>query len=159
MPVALRHLKMPENHAFAAELVPAYRQTLDGRLLDCNTACARLLGYGSREELLATGRLDYFNLSDHLSISAALPDLVQLPGVEVALRRKDGSIAWVLQNMRLVRVDAASKEFAARRMNRALEAGLRGREIAAVEAKVAETEPKADLQSRVGGGHAGHSHR
>jgi molecular chaperone HscA len=56
-------------------------------------------------------------------------------------------------------LDAASKDFAARRMNRALDAGLRGRGVAEVEAKVAETEPKADLQSRVGGGHAGHSHR
>jgi diguanylate cyclase (GGDEF)-like protein/PAS domain S-box-containing protein len=102
---------MPENHAFAAELVPVYRQTLDGRLLDCNTACARMLGYGSREELLTVGRLDYFNQSDHLSIAAALPDLGQLGGVEVALRRRDGSIAWVLQNLRLVRVDAASKEW------------------------------------------------
>jgi len=55
-------------------------------------------------------------------------------------------------------LDAASKEFAARRMNRALEVGLRGRGVADVEAKVAETEPKADLKSRVGA-HAGHSHR
>lgn len=102
---------MPENHAFAAELVPVYRQTLDGRLLDCNAACARMLGYGSREELLAVGRLDYFNQSDHLSISAALPDLGHLDGVELALRRRDGSIAWVLQNLRLVRVDEASKEW------------------------------------------------
>jgi molecular chaperone HscA len=56
-------------------------------------------------------------------------------------------------------LDTASKEFAARRMNRAFEAGLRGRGVAEVEAKVAETEPKADLKSRVGGAHAGHSHR
>ena len=40
------------------------------------------------------------------------------------------------------RLDVASKEFAGRRMNRALEAGLRGRGVAEVEAKVAETEPK-----------------
>jgi molecular chaperone HscA len=58
------------------------------------------------------------------------------------------------------RLDAASKDFAARRMNRALEQGLRGRGVAEVEAKVAETEPRADLESHVGGAgaHAGHSH-
>ena len=56
-------------------------------------------------------------------------------------------------------LDAASKEFAARRMNRALDAGLRGRGVAEVEAKVAETEPKSDLASRLSeAGHAGHSH-
>ncbi|MEA2700801.1 MAG: molecular chaperone HscA [Myxococcales bacterium] len=61
-------------------------------------------------------------------------------------------------------LDHASKDFAARRMNRALETGLRGRTVATVEAKVAETAPKADLASRLeaqahthGGG--GHSHR
>ncbi len=69
------------------------------------------------------------------------------------------------------RLDAASKEFAARRMNRALDAGLRGRGVAEVEAKVAQTEPKSDLASRVssaghgggagetGHGRAGHTHR
>jgi molecular chaperone HscA len=57
------------------------------------------------------------------------------------------------------RLDAASKDFAGRRMNRALDLGLRGRGVSEVEAKVAETEPKADLQSRVGGSHVGHSHR
>ncbi len=56
-------------------------------------------------------------------------------------------------------LDVASKDFAGRRMNRALESGLRGRGVAEVEAKVAETEPKSDLQSRMSGaGHGGHSH-
>jgi hypothetical protein len=60
------------------------------------------------------------------------------------------------------RLDKASKDFAGRRMNRALDAGLRGRGVAEVEAKVAETEPKTDLQSRLGSaghGHPGHTHR
>ncbi|HEY2900992.1 MAG TPA: Fe-S protein assembly chaperone HscA [Polyangia bacterium] len=58
-------------------------------------------------------------------------------------------------------LDRASKDFAARRMNRALDAGLRGQTVATVEAKVAETAPKTDLASRLEadrhGGH-GHSH-
>ena len=54
-------------------------------------------------------------------------------------------------------LDRASKPFAERRMNRALEHGLRGRDVAAVEAKVAETAPKTDLRARVDA-HAGHKH-
>jgi molecular chaperone HscA len=54
-------------------------------------------------------------------------------------------------------LDRASKPFAERRMNRALELGLRGRDVAAVEAKVAETESKTDLRARVDA-HAGHKH-
>jgi molecular chaperone HscA len=54
-------------------------------------------------------------------------------------------------------LDRASKDFAARRMNRAFEIGLRGKDLAAVEAKVAETESKTDLRARVDA-HAGHKH-
>ncbi len=54
-------------------------------------------------------------------------------------------------------VDHASKEFAGRRMNRAVEQGLRGKDVLAVEAKADETASKRDLATRAGS-HAGHSH-
>ena len=54
-------------------------------------------------------------------------------------------------------LDEASKEFAARRMNVAFDRGLRGKDVASVEAKADETAPKRDLASRAGG-HSGHSH-
>jgi len=57
-------------------------------------------------------------------------------------------------------LDAASKDFASRRMNRALEQGLRGRTVGAVEAEVEKSEAAGDLASRLErAGHAGHSHR
>ena len=99
---------MTEN-SYALDMVAIYRQTLDGRLLDCNDACARMLGYDNRDELLALGRFTYVNASDSLSIVAALPDLNRLQNVELAIRKKDGSIAWVLQNLKLVQVEEASK--------------------------------------------------
>jgi diguanylate cyclase (GGDEF)-like protein len=99
---------MTEN-SFALDMVAIYRQTLDGRLLECNDACARMLGYADRDELLAVGRFTYVNASDSMSISAALPDLTRLSNVELAMRKKDGSIAWVLQNVKLVEVEEASK--------------------------------------------------
>ncbi len=96
---------------FALDMVAIYRQTLDGRLLDCNEACARILGYSSKEDLLAAGRLNYVNASDALSVVAALPDLKSLNNVEIAVRKKDGTVIWVLQNLKYVSVDAASKEW------------------------------------------------
>jgi diguanylate cyclase (GGDEF)-like protein/PAS domain S-box-containing protein len=95
--------------SFALDMVAIYRQTPDGRLLDCNEACARMLGYASRDELLSVGRLSYFNLSDAMTVMAALPDLGTLANVEVALRRKDGSVVWVLQNLKYVHVAEADK--------------------------------------------------
>jgi diguanylate cyclase (GGDEF)-like protein/PAS domain S-box-containing protein len=97
------------EHSFALDMVAVYRQTPDGRLLDCNDACARMLGYASRDELLTVGRLTYFNASDAMTVMAALPDLGTLPNVEVALRRKDGSTVWVLQNLKYVNVAEAEK--------------------------------------------------
>jgi diguanylate cyclase (GGDEF)-like protein/PAS domain S-box-containing protein len=99
---------MTEN-LYALDMVAIYRQTLDGRLLDCNDACARMLGYDNRDELLSLGRFTYVNSSDSLSIVAALPDLNRLQNVELAIRRKDGSVVWVLQNLKLVQVEEASK--------------------------------------------------
>jgi molecular chaperone HscA len=56
-------------------------------------------------------------------------------------------------------LDRASKPFAEKRMNRALDTGLRGRDLAAVEAKVSETESKTDLRTRIDAdSHAGHKH-
>lgn len=97
------------GNSFALDMVAVARQTLDGQLLDCNEACARMLGYSSREELMATGRLNYVNASDPLSIVAALPDLRTLSNVEIALRKKDGSVAWVLQNLQFVASAEPSK--------------------------------------------------
>jgi molecular chaperone HscA len=53
-------------------------------------------------------------------------------------------------------LDHASKDFAARRMNRAFEAGLRGKTVAAVEAEADKTAPRTDLAARARD-HAGHS--
>ncbi|HEY3055219.1 MAG TPA: EAL domain-containing protein [Thermoanaerobaculia bacterium] len=97
------------DQPFALDMVAVFRQTPDGRLLDCNDACAHMLGYASREELLAVGRLNYFNVSDAMTVMAALPDLGTLSNIEVAIRKKDGSVAWVLQNLRYVNVVEAEK--------------------------------------------------
>jgi molecular chaperone HscA len=54
-------------------------------------------------------------------------------------------------------LDRASKDFAGRRMNRAIEAGLRGKAVAAVEAEVDKTAPKTDVETRARD-HRGHTH-
>lgn len=100
---------MRSADALATEMVAVFRQTPEGHLLDCNDECARVLGYANRDELLAVGGFEYQNASDVTSVSAALRDLGTLSNIEIALRRKDGGIAWVLQNLKLVSVDEASK--------------------------------------------------
>jgi len=85
---------------FADDVVAILRQTPEGALLECNDACARMLGYADAAELLAAGAVEYANASDLVAIRAALGDLQTLTNVEVALRRRDGEVVWVLQNLR-----------------------------------------------------------
>jgi diguanylate cyclase (GGDEF)-like protein len=91
---------VPSDSASTSDLVGLFRQSLAGTIVDCNDTCAQILGYASREELLAAG-FDYANASDFAAITAALPDVGVLANVELALRRKGGGIAWVLQNLRV----------------------------------------------------------
>src|SRR2546427_9105575 len=100
---------MRNSETVANEMVAVFRQTPEGHLLDCNQECARILGYGSREELLSAGGFEYTNASDLAAIASALRDVQKLSNIEIALRKKDNSIAWVLQNLQMVSVDEASK--------------------------------------------------
>lgn len=91
---------VPSDSASTTDLVGLFRQSLAGRIVDCNDACAQMLGYPTREDLLLAG-FEYANASDLAAITAALPDIGMLANIELALRRKGGGIAWVLQNLRV----------------------------------------------------------
>src|SRR5713226_1541775 len=84
--------------------------TPDGRFLDVNDAMVRMLGYGSREELLRG------DVSPHLypvpeareKFLKALSERGVLRNYEETLRRKDGTLLHTLQNITAVR-DARGK--------------------------------------------------
>jgi diguanylate cyclase (GGDEF)-like protein/PAS domain S-box-containing protein len=90
---------------FERSLAGVFRQTLDGRLVDCNEACANILGYESPEDLLNTASFNYISASDPLAIQAALRDLGSLAGLEVGMRAKNGRPVWVFANLSLVEED------------------------------------------------------
>src|SRR5580704_3726724 len=84
--------------------------TPDGRFLDVNDAMVRMLGYGSREEMLRS------DVSPHLypapaareRFLQALAERGVLRNYEETLRRKDGTLLHTLQNITAVR-DANGK--------------------------------------------------
>ena len=85
---------------FESSVVGFYRTTLDGQVLDCNPAFVRIMGYASREELLACHALElYFSPTDRQDLLEQCRILGSLTNFESRLRRKDGSSAWVLQNV------------------------------------------------------------
>ncbi len=88
---------------FESSVVGFYRTTLDGKVLDCNPAFVRIMGYGSREELLACHALEfYFSPAERQDFLEHCRSLGSLANFESRLRRKDGGEVWVLENVQPV---------------------------------------------------------
>ena len=98
----MAHSQLDYQSFFDRNLAAVYRCDLSGRVVDCNEMLARTLGYSSKQELIASGQIDYCNASDRETILAALGDLQSLSNLEVCLRKKDDSLVWVFQNITLV---------------------------------------------------------
>src|SRR5207247_1316821 len=66
-------------------------------------AFVRILGYSSRDELLAThASALYFDIADHQAYIARLREGGVITKLEICLRRQDQSPVWVLLNASLV---------------------------------------------------------
>jgi len=96
---------------FERSLAGVYRITLDGRILDCNDACARILGYRSRDELLSSGLVAAYSTPDDLSgFISRLRAEKSLTNFERRLLRKDGASLWALENATLLPTTAGTEE-------------------------------------------------
>ncbi|HET8648114.1 MAG TPA: diguanylate cyclase, partial [Vicinamibacteria bacterium] len=103
---ALRASEARYRLLFERNLAGVFRSTLDGRVLDCNDACARMLGYDSRPDLLAQGAMAaYFEPAQRQAMIERLRQHGSLSNLETCLRRKDGSPMWVLENVTLLADD------------------------------------------------------
>ncbi len=74
--------------------------TPEGKLLDCNQALVRMLGYSSREELLAVDitRDLYLSAQQRTEGLRHIEDRDYIRNFEVTLRRKDGTPVHVLES-------------------------------------------------------------
>jgi diguanylate cyclase (GGDEF)-like protein/PAS domain S-box-containing protein len=87
---------------FERNLAGVYRTTVEGGILDCNEAFARIFGYTSREEVLRQAAWDFYvTPEDREAAMAKLVERQSLTNYELCLKRKDGSLVWVLQNENL----------------------------------------------------------
>ncbi len=88
---------------FERNLAGVYRSTLDGRILDCNSAFYWMLGYTSREDLMAHSAYDfYFHADGRSEFIARLRSVNRVTNLERCLRRKDGGEVWVLESAALL---------------------------------------------------------
>ena len=84
-------------------LAAVCRTTSDGRVLDANQTCIRLLGYENLQQVIG------INITDHYASAEQRVHLIEqlhlqriLHGVEVCLKRVDGKPLWVIYNLALV---------------------------------------------------------
>jgi PAS domain S-box-containing protein len=91
---------------FERSLAGVYRTTLEGRILDCNDACARVLGYSSRDELLGSTMVSAYAAPDDLAqFISRVQNEHSVSNYERRLLRRDGTPVWVLENANLTKVD------------------------------------------------------
>ena len=108
---ALRSSETRYRLLFERNLAGVYRATLGGRILECNDAFARVLGYASREEVRSRAAADlFFRPEDRERSLAHLREKGTLTNFELEMRRKDGASVWVLENQTLLRAQRAGEE-------------------------------------------------
>ena len=88
---------------FEKNLAGVYRTSLDGRILDCNDAFARIFGFNTRSEALAMTAQDlYPSAAEREASVRRLQAQGWLANAEECLRRRDGEPVWILVNETLV---------------------------------------------------------
>lgn len=92
------------RNLFEGVVAGVMRTFRDGRIVDCNQACLSILGYDSREELMAQNAGRFFR--DPGELEALMERLAAgevVTHLKVAFQRKNGRPIWVLMNARRMR--------------------------------------------------------
>ncbi len=97
-----KHLSKPMYPSFFESIpIGLYRSTPEGQLLDANPAMVAMLGYPDAERLKTIRIQDLFvDLDDRQKQQAQLDKTGIVQHSEIRLRREDGSILWVKDNLR-----------------------------------------------------------
>src|SRR5262249_39060031 len=83
-----------------------YRNTIQGNVLECNDALARILGYESREELMRHNAVElYAQAGDRQLFIDRLREMRSLFAEEVTLRRKDGRMVHCVESVHLLEAE------------------------------------------------------
>jgi diguanylate cyclase (GGDEF)-like protein/PAS domain S-box-containing protein len=100
---ALRASERRYRQLFERNLAGVYRNSLDGVILDCNDSFARIFGYEMRSEVIGRNAGEmFFNQYERDAVIDMLTQVKNISGVELCLKKKDGSRVWVLENASLV---------------------------------------------------------
>ncbi len=94
---SLRASESRYREAFEENLAGMYRTTLDGRILECNMAFARILGRRSPDDLEGVGFSDLcFDPAESAALKQHASEQRILVNHEICLRRSDDTPVWVV---------------------------------------------------------------
>lgn len=98
----LRQSEQRFRELFEHNVAGAFRSTPGGEILDCNRAFAETFGYDGPDELEGRdARRLYDSAADRARYRRELREEGRLVNEELRLRRRDGSVVWVLENSSL----------------------------------------------------------
>jgi two-component system, cell cycle sensor histidine kinase and response regulator CckA len=104
MEAGLRDSEERYRLLFERNLAGVYRSTAGGRLLECNRAYAKMMGYASPAEAMAQPALAFYaSPQDREDFLEKLRREGSLVNYENQARRKDASLVWVIENVSLIR--------------------------------------------------------
>lgn len=88
---------------YQGNLAGIARTAVDGRMIDCNEALMRMLGYASLHELRAIRvQQIYWDPADRDKLLRHVMSEGSIQEAEICLRRRDQSRCWVMINVRLI---------------------------------------------------------
>jgi len=106
---ALRTSEKRYRLLFERNMAGVFRTTLEGRILECNHAGARMLGYDSPEEILALPVTSFYRTtSDREALLTRLTFEKSLTNYEMKFQRKNGDYSWAIGNISVVNDDSGA---------------------------------------------------
>lgn len=88
---------------FEHNVAGMFRATTDGRMIECNEAFARIMGFGYPAQVLEKRAPEFFATHEGMAaVFQELSELIRLRNLEVELRQRNGSLIWALLNAWLV---------------------------------------------------------
>ncbi len=96
---------------FEQNLAGVFRSTAEGRILQCNDAFARMLGFESPADALGSNAADlYFDADDRARYVASLRAEGGVNSLVMRFRRKDGGEMWGMETVSVILGEAGEPE-------------------------------------------------
>lgn len=101
---ALKESETKYRELFENNLAGVFRNSMNGKLLDCNPAFAKIFGFTTKEDGLHQIATDFYpSPKDREKYLELLSMKGQLLNFECQRKRVDGSMIWTLENVRIVK--------------------------------------------------------